>query len=31
MAQQTRRQLYYTDGSAARQMYAAPVRRTAVP
>ncbi len=31
MAQQTRRQLYYTDGSAARQMYAAPVRRTAEP
>lgn len=31
MAQQTRRQLSYTDGTAARQMYAAPVRRTGAP
>lgn len=31
MAQQTRRQLYYTEGSVARDMYAAPVRRTAQP
>lgn len=31
MAQQTRRNLYYTDGTAARQMYAAPARRMAEP
>lgn len=27
MAQQTRRQLYYTDGTAARKVYAEPARR----
>lgn len=31
MAQQTRRQLTYMDGTAARQMYSAPVRRTSMP
>lgn len=31
MAQQTRRQLNYIDGTAARQMYAAPVRRVSQP
>ena len=31
MAQQTRRQVYYTDGTAARQMYTSPARRVYEP
>ena len=31
MAQQVRRQMNYVDGTAARQMYAAPVRRVREP
>lgn len=31
MAQQTRRQVYYTDGTAARQMHTSPARRVYEP
>ena len=31
MAQQVRRQMNYVDGTAARQMYAAPARRVHEP